>query len=197
MKLKCPACATELQPMTPRCPKCRLNLRALDVKFGAVPSHTRYVTDRAERLSLGEMRKLCDELQVFERKFPQALFSVFVIALPKGGTAQEYSFWLANRGAFSPMEATGGGNFDILLVIDLSSETAVLTVGYGLESYLSEEELDVILAAALPALRDHHLADGIHLCIEKMTARLRELARELAPARSTETLDEELWTAPA
>jgi uncharacterized membrane protein YgcG len=197
MKLKCPSCDSELEPNAALCPRCRLNLRGLDLKFGAIPSHTRYVTDHAERLSASEIGKLCEELKVFERKFPQALFSVFVIALPQGESAREYAFWLANRGGFSPHEATGPDNFDILLVLDVSSGTAVLTVGYGLEQYLSEDDLNLILDAALPALRGNRLAEGIHLCIENMTARLRELARELAPAPGGEKMDEELWAAPA
>lgn len=176
--MKCPGCDNILETAVAQCPHCRLSLRRLDLKFGAVPLHTRYLTDRAELLPMTEVRKLRDQLRIFEKKFPQALFSVFIAELPVGNV-REYAFWLANRARFNAIDATGGANFDLLLVIDVSSKSAALTIGYGLSGYLHEADLDDALTAAYPLFRDGQMSEGISACITWLTDRMRNLATKV------------------
>lgn len=151
-------------------------MEKMDRKYGKAPLHARYLTDRAERLAIAELKKLREELHVFTKKFPQLLFSIFITELPPGGQVSEFVFWLANRAQFSPTEARGADNFDILLVLDPATKTAALTIGYGLEETLSEGDLQRALEAAERSWLEGDLAGGLHACIDWLTHKLRDLS---------------------
>ena len=149
-------------------------MQRLDIKFGMVPRHSRYLSDRVGRLTLPQMESLRESLRLFEKKFPQSLFSVLVADLPAGSSVSEYAFWMANRARFSSLEKKHGDNFDLLLVIDVTSNTAALTTGYGLEPYLEEEDLQEVLQALVRSLGKGDLAAGIHDCVRVMTRKMRQ-----------------------
>jgi uncharacterized membrane protein YgcG len=175
--MKCPACATPLAAPAAECPKCKFTLRRLDTKFGAVPLHSRYLTDHASSLTVEEITRLRELLQRFETRFPQSLFSVFVADLPEGDNVKEYAFWLSNRAQFSSVEAAGSENFDLLLVLEPSAGSAALNVGYGLEKYISEDDLADALTEALPDFQEGQFESGIRTCVEAITRRLRDVCR--------------------
>jgi len=180
--MKCPACAAPLESPADSCPACKFTLRRLDSKFGTLPLRNRYLTDRARSLSLDEISRLRLELQRFENKFPQSLFSVFLTDLEVGSNVREYAFWLANRARFSSAESEAEENFDLLLVIDPKHGAAALTIGYGLEDYVPEEDLRETLAAAEPTLHKGQVERAIRICIDEMTTRLTRAARTAARA---------------
>ena len=153
----------------------------MDLKFGIVPAHSRFLTDRTGRLPLDQMTQLRAALRLFQKKFPQSLFSIFITDLPRGASAAEFAFWMANRAKFSSGEKTLGENFNLLLVLDLAGNAATLTVGYGLERYLSEQDLKTVLDDFSNAMRDDDLAAGLRAAIDSMTRRLRELSSNPAP----------------
>ncbi|MGI8820570.1 MAG: TPM domain-containing protein [Chthoniobacterales bacterium] len=181
--MKCPSCAHLLAAPEPRCPACKLSLQKLDAKFGLVPRHSRYLSDRAGRLELSEMEEVREALRLFEKKFPQVLFSVFVTSLPGGSSVSEYAFWLANRARFNSIQKVRSENFDLLLVIDLGTNAAALTTGYALENYLSEDDLSAALAALRDGMRKGSLPDGIRACIAFLTRHLRARSRQPAKAQ--------------
>jgi len=163
-------------------------LRKGDTKFGRPPLHSHYLTDRTGLLPLSELPKLRSQLELFEKKFPQSLFSVFITELPTGTLVTEYAFWLANRARFSPIEAIGPENLDLLLVIDPVAGAAAFTIGYGLEKYLHERDLEDVLAAAAPEFREGNLAGGIQICVDRTVQRMREISMqteaETAPGKN-------------
>ena len=185
--MKCPSCANPITAPEPRCPHCRLSLQRLDMKFGLVPAHSRFLTDRTGKLPLEQMTQLRAALRLFQKKFPQSLFSIFITELPRGSSATEYAFWMANRAKFNSGEKTQGENFNLLFVIDLASQTAALTVGYGMERYLAEQDLKSVLDDFASALRDDDLSAGLRAAIDYMTRRLRELSQN-APAPNLQTV---------
>ena len=124
-----------------------------------------------------QITRLRELLRRFEQKFPQSIFSVFVTDLPAGTSIGEFTFWLANRARFASAEAIGEENFDLLLAIEADSGNAALTVGYGLENFILEDDLNAVLAAALPALRSGDLERGIRLCVEGMTRQLTAISQ--------------------
>ena len=195
--MKCPSCRTTVTPPAERCPSCKFALRKADAKFGRPPWHSRYLTDRTGRLLLSEMPKLRGELALFEKKFPQSLFSVFITELSPGASVTEYAFWLANRGRFSSIEAVGSANFDLLLVIDAVAGTAAFTVGYGLEKYLQEGDLEDILTAGAPAFREGDLAGGILICIDRTVQRMREISPQTKRENESEKSDDTATAAKA
>lgn len=168
----------------PRCPECRLTLQKLDLKFGLVPRHSRYLSDRAGKLDLGDMEEVREQLRLFERKFPQVLLSVFVTDLPAGTSVREYAFWLANRARFTPIQKSAAENFDMLLVIDLIGNNAALIVSYGLEKFLAETDLDEALTELANGMRGGSVPDGIRACLKLLTKRVRQrtIAARRAPA---------------
>jgi len=177
--MKCPSCRNSLAAPAPQCPVCKLTLRRLDTKFGALPRHSRFVTDRSDTLPLPAMKELRALLNLFQRKFPQSLFSVLVMDGVLNGTIAEYTFWMANRARFSSIEAVGGENFDLLLGVDLRDGMAALQVGYGLENYLRERDLERALAQGSSAFHHGDIAGGIRACVEFMMERMRQAAREV------------------
>lgn len=189
-RMKCPSCANPLAAPEPRCPTCRISLQKLDMKFGMVPRHSRYLSDRSGTLELPEMEEVREALRLFEKKYPQILFSVFVAEMAPDGSASEYAFWLANRARFSSVEKTEADNFDLLLVIDVTTKVAALTAGYGLEKHVSEQDLQDALEAAANSFAEHKLAEGIQVCVDFLVRRLRKCsavalkkaAQELAEA---------------
>jgi len=175
--MRCPSCREPFaQAAVAQCPRCKLTLRRLDTRFGTVPRHSRFVTDRSASLPLRDMRELRSLLNLFHRKFPQSIFSVFVMPRIDGGTIAEFIFWLANRARFSSLGATGGDNFDVLLGIDLRARAAALQIGYGLENYLSERDLERALAQSSAALSANDVPRGVRACVEFMMERMREAA---------------------
>jgi len=172
--MKCPSCTALLEFPAPRCPQCKLTLQKLDMKFGLVPAHSRFLTDRSGQLPLDAMKQLRAALRLFQKKFPQSLFSILVTELPGGTSVSEYAFWLANRAKFSSGETTFGENFGVLLVIDLHAHSAALTVGYGLENHVGEEDLKTVLDDFAKGLRDEDLAAGLRAGVVSLTRRLRE-----------------------
>lgn len=160
----------------PECPWCGLTVDKLDLKFGALPRHLQFFTDRSSSLPLKGMAEIRKLLELFYRKFPQSLFSAFVLPELKSGTIAEYTFWLANRGRFNPYDPTGAGNFDLLLGIDLKARQAALLVGYGLESYLTESDLESALLSGADAFRAQDVIGGIRNCVEFMVERMRQIA---------------------
>ena len=196
--MKCPSCASPLATAEPRCPSCKLTLKALDIKFGALPRHAMYFTDRTDRVPMAEMKAARQALELFHRRFPQCLFSVFVADLPRGTSVREYAFWLANRARFSSVEHAQGDNFDLLLVIDVAGRTAALNVGYGLEEHLREEDLEAALDAFAGPMREGNMPAAVQACLEVIDAQLQrrwmavneEATRAAAVAERTA---EETW----
>ena len=148
------------------------------MKFGMVPRHSRYLTDRTGRIATNEMAQMRAELRLFEKKFPQILLSVFVDEIRPGSSVTEFAFWLANRARFSSLEKKGGENFDLLLVIDLASKSAALTSGYGLERSVPEEDLQAALEALAGPLSAGDPAGGVRAMLEALIRRLRTLSRQ-------------------
>lgn len=179
--MRCPSCRARFPEAVPQCPHCKLTLRRLDSRFGAVPRHSRFVTDRSASLPLRDVRELRALLKLFHRKFPQSLFSVFIMPRTDGGTIGEFIFWLANRARFSSLEAQGGDNFDVLLGLDLQARTAALQIGYGLENYLQERDLERALAQASPGFAANDIPRGVRACVEFLIERMRDVARVTGP----------------
>ncbi|MGZ5005959.1 MAG: TPM domain-containing protein [Chthoniobacterales bacterium] len=174
--MKCPSCGARLEAAADRCPNCKLTLSKLDMKFGLVPAHSRFLSDRSGTLPLEDMEELRAMLRLFEKKFPQVLFSIFIIELERDTSVAEYAFWLANRANFGSVSKALSDNYNLLLAIDLTSGRAALTAGYALESYVPENDLQQVLDDFAAAFGDGGLTSGLRAAIESMTQHLRELS---------------------
>ena len=175
--MKCPSCRRPVTEPVARCPHCRLDLHKLDLQFGVAPLHFGPLTDSTLTLSTWCPRRLRRLLRLFHAKFPQSRLSVFLTELPAGTAIGEYTFWLANRARFGTIESTGENNFDLLLAVDIGTSAAALTVGYGLETQVTEDDLGGALEAGYSAFAARDWAVAIERCINSLMERMREISR--------------------
>ncbi len=174
--MHCPSCQKEVPETAPACPHCGFCDAVAFAKFGAAPRYTAHVTDTtyAELTQLEGLR-IKRHLSHFEKKFPQARFSVFMTSLLPGWRIEEYAFYLLNRCSFQAPTCRGGENRVVLMTIDLASRQANLAVGYGLEDYLSRDDLLAALEKASPHLLRRRYVPAV-------ASAMRETARRLAAA---------------
>lgn len=184
--MKCPSCGVPFAAPVPECPNCQLTLAQLDRKFGMIPYYSRYLSDRSERLHMHDIEELRKLLRLWERKFPQVFFSVFLMDLGSHISISEYTFWVANRARFSAVSSIGPKNFDLLLLVDPKGQAAGLSTGYALEQYLTEQDLQAALDVAGNGFNAGDLVRGIRECIEFMTVRLREIVLRIEESKRTE-----------
>ncbi|MGI8432779.1 MAG: hypothetical protein ACR2MW_10890 [Chthoniobacterales bacterium] len=180
LKVKCPSCRRALEEPAARCPHCRLTLHKLDLRFGVAPRHRGLFADFGEELPQNRHRRVNELLELFGKKFPQSIFSIYLMEMPAGTTPNEYAFWLSNRARSNNAAAIGENNFDLLLVLDTAGGAA-LTAGYGLENYVGEEDLSAALGAGREAWAARDWAGGIERCIAEMTKRLRVASQRPEP----------------
>ncbi len=184
--MTCPLCSAAFEEPPQTCPACQLRLGALDTRFGVVPWHRAGITDTTGVISDRQITKLEKWRAYLHQRFPQVKISIFVHRLPPGCPLRAYSFWLFNRGSFHGAGPQFGQNRAILLTLDPAAGAAAITIGYGLEPYLSEPELRALLEHSAPAFRAGHHARGIRQCIQALVPLLRRnvlAAGSPAPAR--------------
>lgn len=151
-----------------------MRLGQLDQRFGVVPWHRAGVTDTAGLISDRQLTRLERWREYFQDRFPKANLSVFMRRQLPEVELRAYSFWLFNRGSFAGSVAQLGQNNLVLLTIDPGAGQAALTVGYGLEPYLSEEALQSVLEKASGAFRRGDYPGGIRRCIRALIPVLRD-----------------------
>lgn len=84
-------------------------------------------------------------------------------------------------------------NFDLLLGIDLETGTAALAIGYALEDYLTEDDLQSALAAGHAALAARDIPRGIQECVTFIMNCMRESVK----AHEADQLVEHFTSEPA
>ncbi len=173
-ELRCPNCGN---PVVLResgeCAECELHVDRLDELAGTVPRHDSLVTDYQEAMSPAAARRLSAFLLRLGRQFPQATFSAFFFPPPEGLPHRLYAFWLANRGRFSSLAARGGKNFSVLLLLDCDRGVAVLTVGYGLEHFLTEEALTLCLEKGRSRMQRGDYAGTVRVVMSEVARLMR------------------------
>ena len=179
--MKCPSCGVPFAAPPAACPKCQLILTQLDPKFGLVPYCSRYLSDRAEKLTRREIAELRSLMRQFERKFPQVIFSVLLHNLGEHVQMSEYAFWMGNRSRVSNAHAVGPKNWDLLLIVDPKGKQAGIVAGYALEKYLTEQDLQEALDAGV-GFHSGALVRGIRECVEFMSTRLKDIALRVEAA---------------
>lgn len=153
--MKCPECQGPLQERAQQCPGCGFSLGAIGKKFGELPLLDAKVTDLTDSLPRKPLSRLRQECQSFRRLFPQLRYSVIFDQPPAGRPFAAHCFWLFNSAGLCSELEKGGLNYHLLLVVDVGQRRAHLSVGYGLEPFVSEGHLrDMIEAGRLELLAD-------------------------------------------
>ena len=175
--MKCPRCVREIPYAVPACDECGFSLDDQDCQFGPDAVALARVTNAQEVLSEEEVRKLEFALNQFEKNFPQLFLGVYLAALPAISSVRQFAFWLLNRAAIPSLDITRPNENGCLLVVDLTSGQVVMVVGYLLECYFKEAELDEILAHGRAAMDRGHLARGLDQVIRKFSKQLKHKSK--------------------
>lgn len=172
--MRCPHCSKLLVPKHPFCDHCGFSDSALGAYLGQDWVRLERLTDNAHCLRLEETRQIEILLDDFERQFPQSFLAVYFGALPPKLNPLELGMWLLNHGAFSTHQFAKRNDFGIVCVIDPIMQRHGIAVGYALESILSSNQVEALLATMVPALKEGQWAEAARLVIADCADQLRQ-----------------------
>jgi hypothetical protein len=158
--MHCPYCQKPVAEESTQCAACGLDLEKLDSVLGIAPVIAAGLNDRGGVLRGAEARKVKLAISQFCDRFPQILLAVVFDETATVVPLRTWVWWLFNRGNFSAALDKGFVNRDLLLVIDPARRQAALTIGYGLEPFVSVRDLSAALDAGTPALAACEWADA-------------------------------------
>ena len=150
--MNCPRCGIASPNATAACASCGFNLGDIDRRLGSHSVVINRLVDTQHLLRLRDTGRLESLLDEFERRFPQAFFTVFLGVLPRGVTTSEGGFWLLNHGVRTCQGSVRSNEFGLALVIDPSTHEASLSLGYEVETIISPMQARELLRKASTSL---------------------------------------------
>lgn len=171
--MRCPACRAPGTEIEATCSQCGFSLEVADRAFGVSPILESSITAPTQVLKASARRQALKVISNLEKQFPQISLSVVINPVPEQAPATAYAFWLFNRGQLSTAMEKGGDNRRVLLLIDPTTQAATVMLGYGLEPFIKEAQMQTCLQACSLALERGKYAQAIE-------AFGRELARQFA-----------------
>jgi hypothetical protein len=175
--MNCPRCVREIPYTSTACGECGFSLHDQDALFGNDAVCLARVTNANNSFSEAQVKELDAALDVFERDFPQLFLAVYSVALPAMASLRQFAFWLLNRAAVPSLDITRPNENGSLLILDSTSGQAVLVVGYLLECYYPESELQALLEKGKPAWQAGKMAAGSLAVMEAFGKSLRKKVR--------------------
>ncbi len=166
--MHCPFCQQPVTEESAQCLSCGLDLGKLDAVLGIAPVIGAGVTDTANLLTRRGLRQIEKALGQFRDRFPQIQVAVVFQESPAAVPLRTWCWWLFNRGNFSAALNQGCVNRDFLLAIDPVRRRSALTIGYGLEPFVSARDLTRALEAGQAALE----AEAWTECVEAVLTTL-------------------------
>lgn len=115
-------------------------------------------------------------IERFENEFVGSQFNIVVRAFDQKVNLATSLFWLFNHSGLSSSENSLENNRDLMLGIDDFAGRAALIVGYGLEPFVTRDELDEILITAKPLLQESHYEKASSSVIAACSVALRGAA---------------------
>ncbi len=103
---------------------------------------------------------------------------MYVGPLPPPASPRQFAFWLLNHAAVAEAEALQPNERGLLLVVNPTAGSAVLTGGYFIENLLSQDELDGVLRGAAREFGRAEWAAGLGAVVTGLTDILKKKAKE-------------------
>lgn len=144
-----------------------------------MPSVKGELSDMVEALSMREAGKVRGAIKQFVRQFPQLKFHVFLTSVASEFPIAKFAFWLFNGGCICSDLHKGGLNFHNLLLIDVEHRRSNLSIGYGLEPFLQDEDLTTILSAGQTLISKGTYGEAILAILDKATSILHERSDQI------------------
>ena len=174
----CPGCHATLQDPAPACPHCGYNGWTCVEKFPWIPPPLERVMDVDDRLSPADRLLLDKVIEPLEQSLPQIRVHVCLGRLHPDTDPREFGFWLFNASVPPDAEAASHRPWSVLLVIDRASRRASLTIGYGLDPFVSDRHLTTCLEAAQPEFQRSRYGPGAATCLKKLHTLLSTTQRD-------------------
>jgi hypothetical protein len=146
--ITCPYCQQPAAPSDPQCRSCGFTAPAADQVYGSPPVLGPGINDLAMLLKPTAQKRISLEIANLTKTFPQIALSVITTEMPPGAALRPFLCWVMNRSTICHPLHRGSTNRTLLFGIDSASRQCALTIGYGLEPFLSEHLLDQILTEA-------------------------------------------------
>lgn len=162
-----------------------------DRSFGIPPGLKGPVADVAAVFSRPARHRLAGQIAEVERRLPQVSLAVVMMEVAQQIPLPPYAFWLFNRGGLSSALDKGGDNHLVMLLIDVTGNRAAAMVGYGLEPFLQDTELQQCLQPAQQPLRREQYAQAAEAFIRALEHRL--LAVHEVLHRQFGLVEEAVW----
>jgi hypothetical protein len=131
------------------------------------PPLERYI-DVENRLTNDDRAKIDRAIGELEGDLPQVRVMVCIVKLLPGTDARECGFWMLNASIPRDEEETRHRPWSVLLLIDTGISAASATVGYGLDPFVSDQQLRAALAAGQADWQLSNYSAGILKFVEQM-----------------------------
>lgn len=192
--MHCPYCQAPAFESTPQCPHCGFSLDRVAAYYGVMPRLAPGLSDLAGLFRPRDARRIHDATARLHDRFPQITFSIVTTTLQPTQPLTAYAFWIFNRGGICPDLDRGGKSRDLLLTLDSANARASLIIGYGLEPFVSQAQLQDIVNQGAPHFARDHWVDGVVTVVDAAT---RTLSVVQASLEKTYGLDPRSLQAPS
>ena len=128
--------------------------------------------DVDDRLDPGERTLILNSIELIEQSFPQVRIHICLGRLHPDTDPREFGFWLFNASVPPDQEAASHRPWSILLVMDRASGRASLTIGYGLDPFLSDRRLAACLGHATRNFSQGRYGQGTAACLRSLHTQL-------------------------
>ena len=170
----CPGCRATLQRLVDECPFCGFTAMQCMTKFPfEPPALTRFI-DPQGRLSAVDVKLAGKQIDKLEKRFPQVRMYVCVTKLEGHVDVPEFGYWLFNRSRPESEAAKAERLHGVLLVIDRNSRRASLTIGYGLDVFIDDVQLEKVLENGAAEMQIGNYGAGLVKVTRQLTASLTE-----------------------
>lgn len=150
-----------LQAVVEQCPHCGYTGWTCMERFPHMPPPLDRLMDSEGRIQEKDAAAILKEFDRVEGLFPQVRLHLCVEKLPEGVDCREFGFWLMNASVPPDETALAGRAWSILLTINRTARTASLTLGYGLDNFISDDQLVESLKAGQRPLRSGRYGDAV------------------------------------
>lgn len=186
--IACPHCKTPLKETSTECLECQLDLDKLAKELGPIPIIFGGVSDGSQIFTPADEKKLNKMVLKHQRDFPQSRLHIVTRSFLQKEDLPTLLFWLFNRAGLSQESAKQGQNRDIVLLIEPLRKEAAMMIGYGLEPFIPQSDLDRILAGAQPDFASGNIMNGIESVVGSLSDLLKRVSRELTLSFGTKTV---------
>ncbi len=193
--MKCPHCSRPVDHDAESCYSCGYSLTKAESIFGRNYVQMNRLHDAAHCLRKPERDALEDIIDQMEMRFPQLLFCTYLGALSQQVRLNELGFWLLNHAEVRGADFARPNENAVLLLIDVNTKQAGISLGYFSEILLPEDEGYRCLQAARPYLVNAAYGQALATMFRKIGRSLSRRARHLK--RNPAELEEAIKRRPA